>query len=223
MLVRQHYVFLQRVIGRRFHLYRNKMLHSDDDDDDVHHIPKPQLKKGDFTSKLPPIMPPNDFRMYQPKEIPEPNEDNIIRAKDNEEQVLTNEQRIRLNYYADSLREIMTLEKSYQSTRAEMILEEMQQEGLWPDANITYLLNVMNLQREETKEEKIHRTRKPTDKKQTDPDFFEPLREKPPHIKTKRHSESTIDHIFKTRGMTKENFKKHLQEEEKKRQEASET
>jgi hypothetical protein len=211
---------LQRstITTRQFNVYRSVNLHSDDEGDDHHHFPKTQPKKGDFMSRLPPIMPPNDPRIYQLKEVPEPNENNIIHAKDRKNVEFNQERILRLEFYANRLRELLdTVEPQNRLSKIEIIMEEMHQEGLTPDEKVTHVLNLLQTHREETKEEKIHRESKSTTKKQTDPDFFEPLREKPQNIKTKRHSSTTIEEIFKTRGFTHEQFKKHLQEEERKR------
>jgi hypothetical protein len=206
--------------ARLFHIFNIKR-HSDDEGEDYHnHVsPNPNpTKKRDFMSKLPPIMPPNDPRIYQPTHIPEPNEENTIRAVEREEhQKLTPYQFDRLEIYYKRLQELISLAQTQRMNQIQVILDEMLTEGLRPNERITHVVNLLQLNREESIEEKTHRNSKPTTKKQSDPDFFEPLREKQQNVKTVRHSQETIDHIFKTRGMSHEKYKQHLREEESKR------
>ncbi|KAL0482861.1 hypothetical protein AKO1_014134 [Acrasis kona] len=187
-----------------------------DDEGDRYAMPKLKAKKGDHVSRLPPILPPTDPRKYMPKDIPAPNNDNTIFSNDHKQVEISEDQQIELDEYLKRLTDLRSAFDPSDPRRleeAEKILTEMDSKLLPRNPQIIHALQLLNVHREETKEEIYHRTSKPSDKKQSDPDFFTPLIEKQ-QVKTNRLSQEQIDEIFKSRGTTRQKYKEHLRKVE---------
>jgi hypothetical protein len=197
-----------------FNVQRSVLRHSDSEDDDHHHEHK--AKRSNLTSKFPPIMPPRDPRLYQLANIPEPSPENTIHARDKESSNTNVESTERLEHYVNKLQSLASLPQEERTSNIESILIEMEKESVRPNEAIIYQINL--LQSKEVLKPQSHHNK--TTKKQSDPDFFEPLKEKPQNVKTKRHTNDTIDQIFKSRGLSRDHYKEHLKEEERKYQES---